>query len=187
MNVLIRLHHKVFAQVSRADWVLATMARFLFGAVLASYFWVSALTKVGDGFNGLWALEFGGYAQIFPKAMEAVSFDITALSIWHHAVVYTGTYAEFVLPAFIIVGLLTRLSAIGMIIFIIVMSLTDLFAHGKQTDPKVFGAWFDKAPDSLVLDQRALWVFLLLVLVVKGAGPVSLDNALSLRKPSHSP
>ena len=185
MNVLSRVHNNVFAAVSRADWILPTLARFLFGAVLASYFWVSALTKVGEGFSGVWTLEFGAYAQIFPKVMEAVSFDISALSAWQHGVVYLGTYAEFILPAFLIVGFLTRLSAIGMIVFIIVMSLTDLFGHAKLSDPKVFGTWFDKAPDSLILDQRALWVFLLLVLVVKGAGPISLDTALAPRKNPH--
>ncbi|MEO9819980.1 MAG: DoxX family protein [Paracoccaceae bacterium] len=186
MNALSRIHKNVFDTVSRADWILPTLARFLFGAVLASYFWVSALTKVEDGLSGLWTLKFGAYAQIFPKVMETVSFDISALSAWQHGVVYLATYAEFVLPAFIIMGFLTRVSAIGMIVFIIVMSLTDLFGHATLSDPKVFGAWFDKAPDSLILDQRALWVFLLLVLIVKGAGPISLDNALAPRKNPHS-
>jgi len=31
------------------------------------------------------------------------------------------------------------------------------------------------------MDQRALWVFLLCVLVIKGAGPLSFDRALKRR------
>ncbi len=186
MNKLIQAHNRFFASVSRMDWLLPTFARFLFGAVLVSYFWMSGLTKVGSSISGLWSLEFGAYAQIFPKAMEAVSYDATALAIWQHVIAYVGTYAEFVLPAFIILGLFTRLSAIGMIVFIVVMSLTDLFGHGTATDPKVLGAWFDKAPDGIILDQRALWIFLLLVLVLKGAGPFSMDHAIAPRRHDQS-
>ena len=42
------------------------------------------------------------------------------------------------------------------------------------------GAWFDAASDALILDQRALWVFVLLTLVLKGAGPLSLDRVLAV-------
>ena len=37
----------------------------------------------------------------------------------------------------------------------------------------------DKASDSLILDQRALWVFLLATLVFKGGGWLSLDRLLT--------
>ena len=63
-----------------------------------------------------------------------------------------------------------------MIGFVVVQSLTDLQGHG--VDEKTWGAWFDRFPDAVVMDQRALWILLLLVLVVKGAGPVSFDRAL---------
>ena len=33
-----------------------------------------------------------------------------------------------------------------------------------------------------LIDQRSLWVFLLLVLVIKGAGPVSIDRFLASRR-----
>jgi putative oxidoreductase len=178
MTALSRLHAALFAPLERAEWLLPTLARFLFAAVLAGYFWVSGLTKLGDGFAGLWTPSLGAYAQIFPKAMEAVGYDVDALSIYHRAVVTLGTWAEFILPALIIVGLLTRLSALGMIGFIIVQSLTDLNGHGKWDDGLVLGAWFDAPSNSLIMDQRSLWVFLLLVLVVKGAGPLSFDRAL---------
>jgi len=181
MNILYRLHSAIFARLERAEWILPTLARFLFAAVLAGYFWVSAMTKVGDGIFGVFQPSLGAYAQIFPKVMESVGYDVDALSLYHWAVVTAGTLAEFILPALIILGLLTRLSAIGMIGFIIVQSLTDLNGHDKWGDNLVLGAWFDAPSNSLIMDQRSLWIFLLLVLVIKGAGPVSFDRALRPR------
>lgn len=178
MTALTRLHTSIFAPLEKADWILPTIARFLFAAVLAVYFWVSGLTKI-DG--GIFSPSIGAYAQIFPKPLEAVGYDVSQLSVYHTLVVMAGTWAEFVLPALIILGLFTRLAAIGMIGFIVVQSLTDLNGHDKWGDALVLGAWFDAPSGSLIMDQRALWILLLLVLVIKGAGPLSLDRALSSR------
>ena len=67
-----------------------------------------------------------------------------------------------------------------MIGFLGVQTLTDLFGHGAIAQPETLGAWFDRAPDSLILDQRAFWLFPLVVLVVKGAGALSLDRLLGV-------
>ena len=139
------------------------------------YFWRSAWTKLGDGFFGFLRPSDGAYVQMFPRAMEAVSYDSSQLGIFQWLVALAGTWAEFILPALIVLGLLTRLSAIGMIGFVLVQSATDIFAHGA-TEAKTLGAWFDKDSGSLILDQRTLWVFLLIALVVKGAGPLSVDR-----------
>ena len=178
---MLSLYRTVFDGLSRADWLLSSLARFLFAAILLFYFWVSGLTKIGDGLFGVLQPSVGAYAQIFPKAMESVSYDVSQLTFWHWLVVTSGTLAEFILPLLIVLGLLTRLSALGMIGFVVVQSLTDLYGHGGWEDPKTLGAWFDRFPDSLILDQRAFWIFVLLVLVIKGAGPLSLDRALSRR------
>lgn len=180
---MISLYASVTDRLSRADWLLATVARLVFAGTLLMYFWVSGLTKLGEGVTGLFQPSVGAYAQIFPKAMEAVTYDTSQLSLFHWAVVVAGTWAEFILPALIVIGLLTRLSALGMIGFIVVQSLTDLIGHGGLEHTETFGAWFDRFPDSVILDQRSFWVFLLLVLVIKGAGPLSLDNALRRRLP----
>ncbi|WP_299146435.1 DoxX family protein [uncultured Tateyamaria sp.] len=184
MTALSRLHTSLFAPLDRNDWILPTLARFLFAAVLAAYFWVSGMTKLGDGVLGIFQPSLGAYAQIFPKAMEAVGYDTTQLSFYHWAVVTLGTVAEFILPLLIIVGLMTRLSSLAMIVFIVVQSLTDLNGHDKWGDGLVLGAWFDAPSNSLIMDQRSLWVFLLIVLVVKGAGPLSFDRALKPRAPA---
>ena len=181
MIAITRLYSAIVTLLERGEWILPTVSRFIFAAVLAVYFWVSGLTKVGDGILGIFQPSLGAYAQIFPRVMEQVGYDVDALSLYHWAVVTAGTVAEFILPALIILGLLTRLSAIGMIGFIVVQSLTDLIGHNKWDDSLVLGAWFDAPSTSLIMDQRSLWVFLLLVLVIKGAGPLSLDRAIGIR------
>ena len=59
-------------------------------------------------------------------------------------------------------------------------SLTDVYGHGA-TDAQTLGAWFDGASGSLIMDQRTLWMFLFLVMVIKGAGALSLDALLRRR------
>lgn len=177
---MLDLYDRITARLDRVgDWLLPTVARFLFAATLLIYFWNSAGTKLGDGIFGLLRPSLGAYAQIFPKAMEAVGYDASQLGVFHWAVVVAGTLAEFVLPALIVLGLLTRLAALGMIGFVTVQSLTDLYGHSGITHDGTLGAWFDGMPDALILDQRAFWVFILLTLVVKGAGPLSLDRGLT--------
>ena len=180
---MIALYSSLTARLDAADGLLSTLARFVFAATLLAYFWASGLTKLGDGVLGLVQPSVGAYAQIFPRAMEAVGYDSSQLSLFHWAVVVAGTWAEFILPALIVLGLLTRLSALGMIGFILVQSLTDLFGHGGLAHPETLGAWFDRIPDSAILDHRAFWVFVLIVLVLKGAGPLSLDRAIARRMP----
>ncbi|MGH1355550.1 MAG: DoxX family protein [Thalassovita sp.] len=178
MTKILSLYHTLADHLNRADWVLSTLARFTFAAVLAMYFWASGLTKLGDGIFGIFSPSTGAYAQIFPKAFEAVSYDASQLGIFHWAVVVAGTVAEFILPALIILGLLTRLAALGMIGFIAVQSLTDLYGHGGIAHAETLGAWFDRLPDGVILDQRAFWVLALTTLLIKGAGPISVDALL---------
>lgn len=175
MNTLVSTYQRLSAALERADWLLPTLARLLFAAILAIYFVNAGLTKIGDGISGLWTPSTGAYAQIFPRAFEAAGYDTSALGVFHWLVAVAGTWAELILPALIVLGLLTRLAALGMIGFVIVQSLTDVIGHGLSTE---IGAWFDRFPDAIILDQRALWIFLLIVLVIKGAGPLSFDRAI---------
>ena len=155
-----------------AAWALPTAARLIFAAVLCGYFWASAVTKL----DGPFTPSTGAYAQIFPRAFEAVGYDAGQMGLWQWLVVMAGSYAEVILPALIVLGLLTRLAALGMAGFVTVQSLTDVLGHGTAT-----GAWFDRASDALILDQRAFWMLLFLVLILKGAGPISADHLLRER------
>jgi putative oxidoreductase len=178
MKRLTTLHDRAFSPLTRADWLLPSLARLIFAGVLLAYFWASGMTKLGPGLLGLIQPSLGAYAQIFPRAMEAAGYDISQLGLMHKLIVVVGTWAEFILPLMILLGLMTRLAALGMIGFILVMTATDLIGHGAWAQPETLGAWFDRAPDSLIMDQRALWLMLLMVLVIKGAGPLSLDRLL---------
>ncbi|MCG7494421.1 DoxX family protein [Thalassobius sp. Cn5-15] len=179
MNALLSIYASIANGLNRQDWLLSTFGRFLFAATLLGYFWASATTKLGDGFFGLFSPSTGAYAQIFPKAFEAAGYDVSQFGVFHWAVVMAGTYAEFILPLLIVLGLFTRLAAVGMIGFVAVQSLTDLYGHGGIEHIETLGKWFDRLPDGVILDQRGFWFLLLLTLVIKGAGPLSLDRILS--------
>ncbi len=175
---MIALYDRLAAGLSRiAPATLPTLARLTFAGVLLVYFWNSARTKLGDGLLGLFHPSDGAYIQIFPKAVEAAGYDFSQLGFYHWAVVTAGTWAELVLPLLILVGLFTRLASLGMIGFVVVQSLTDVVGHGVAG--KDLGRWFDAASGALILDQRALWVLLLMTLVLLGAGPLSLDRYLA--------
>lgn len=182
MHALLTLHNAIFDRIESAgDRLLPVLARFAFAATLLVYYWTSAVTKLGDGPLGLLRPSVGAYAQIFPRQLEAAGYDASQLSVLHWAVTVAGTWAEFLLPALIVLGLATRLAALGMIGFVLLQSLTDIYGHGL-TDPGTIGGWFDRMPDGAILDQRLLWLSLLVLLVVKGAGALSLDAALRRRR-----
>ena len=180
MDRLTFLHNSIFSAIERSmSGLVPLFARLVFAATLLGYFWASAMTKLGDGVMGIFVPSTGAYAQIFPKQMEAVVYDVSQLSVFHWLVVVAGTWAEFILPLLIVIGLFTRLAAIGMIGFVVIQSLTDLYGHGGIEHAETLGAWFDRVPDSVILDQRAFWMLIFVTLVIKGAGAVSVDRILS--------
>lgn len=179
MNALIQLHNNIFDAIERsiAPILLPIAARLVFAGVLLVYFWGSATTKLGDGVLGFLSPSDGAYIQIFPKTVEAAGYDTSQLGAFHWLVTVAGTWAEFLLPLLIVVGFCTRLAALGMIGFITVQSIVDVTGHSVGGND--LGAWFDRASGALILDQRALWILLLLILVLRGAGPLSIDRLLA--------
>lgn len=139
--------------------LLPLIARLGFVAALGLFFWRSALTKL-DGLS----LSAGAYAQILPRLAEAHGYDPDAMPFWAHLIVWFGTLAELALPALILIGLFSRLSALAMMGFIAVMTLTDIFGHGV-------------AP-SEAIPPRLLWLAVLAVPVFLGGGALSADHAL---------
>ncbi|WP_298847390.1 DoxX family protein [uncultured Ruegeria sp.] len=172
MTALISLHNNVLGKVDLAsNWLTPTLARLVFIAVLLVYYWNSALLKI-DG--SIFSPSSGAFGQIFPKAAEAVLWDVSQMTFFQRIVIFFGTVAEFVLPALLLVGLFTRLAALGLIGFIWVQTLVDVTGHGVK-----LGSLFDAAPS--IMDQRTMWTFLMLVIVINGAGPISLDRLLRLK------
>lgn len=182
MTFLLTLYRDVTGLIAgwAGDWLLPLGARFTFAAVLLMYYWASALTKFSDGALGFLQPSFGAYYQILPKIAEAAEFNPENISAAWYPLVLAGSWAEIILPLLIVVGLLTRGAALAMIGFIVVQSLTDIYGHGA--DAVTIGGWFDRASDALILDQRLFWVFVLLFLLVKGAGRLSLDHWLGIDK-----
>lgn len=154
-------------------WLPGLTARFVFAAVLFGYYWNAALTKL-DG--GLFTLSFGAYAQIVPPVVEAAGYDPSQIALPWTLLVYAGTYSEFILPVLVVIGLFGRLTALAMIGFIFVQSYVDLTFHGVTAE--IAGAWFDRFPDAIIYDQRLLWLFPLIYLVLKGPGLISVDAIL---------
>lgn len=181
--MIFRLEDRIVGPISRMvdGAFITTLTRFTFLATLATFFWTSARTKLGEGIGGLFNPSLGAYAQIFPKQMEAVGYDPTQLPGWNKIVVMLGTWGEFIIPALIVIGLFTRPAALAMIVFIIVMRFVDITGHG--VDATAIGAWFDNVPDSKIMDQSLIWIVMLLILVVRGGGPLSVDALLRRRSP----
>ncbi len=175
MNALISIHNNTLGKLDiTSHWLTPTLARLVFAATLLIYYWNSATTKLGNGFFGFLFPSDGAYVQIFPKAMEAVSYDSSQLGFFHWVIAVAGTWAEFILPALLLVGLFSRLAALGMIGFVWVQTIVDVAGHGAQ-----LGNFFTAAPN--VLDQRTMWTFLLVVILINGAGPLSLDRILRVK------
>ncbi len=179
IDELMDLHDRFFRTLERLldGWFLGLLARLVFAGVLLVYFLGSAMTKIGPGLLGILELTPSAYIQIVPGAMEAAGYDPAAVAFWPFGlIVHLGTYAEIVLPILIVLGLFTRLAAIGMIGFVAVQSYVDIAFH--DVDAETIGALFDRTSGSVILDQRTLWLMPLVYLVVKGAGAVSLDGIL---------
>lgn len=176
VSLLVGLYQSVFGTIERLTngWFLGLAARFVFASVLLFYFLNSALTKMGDGFLGFLSPSTGAYVQVLPSLMEKVSYDTSQVAFFPYGlIVLLGTWGELILPILVVVGLFTRAVSLGMIVFIIVMSYVDIVGH--KVDEATIGALFDNPSSSLIVDQRLLWIFVLLVLVLKGPGKISLD------------
>ncbi|MEJ2016348.1 MAG: DoxX family protein [Limibacillus sp.] len=177
ISTLSSLYGRVVGAAERGldPWFTGLLARFVFAAVLLVYYLNSASTKVGDGLAGFFSIGDNAYFQILPSVVEAYGYDASQVPLFPYGLIVTaGTYAEFILPLLIVAGAFTRLAALGMIGFTLVQSYVDIAFHGA--DAETVGSWFDRFPDAAILDQRALWVFLLAYLVIRGAGTLSVDH-----------
>ncbi len=116
----------------------------------AAVFWMSARTKV-EGFSikdSTWFLFEHVYAlPLIPPATAAV----------------LATIAEHVLPVLLVLGILSRVSALGLLVMTAVI---QIFVFPE--------AWI----------THGLWAVCLLVVVARGPGRLSLDHLLGLDRPA---
>lgn len=183
LDLVVDLHNRIFGFLERAadSWLLGLLARFVFAAVLWGYFLNSARTKVGEGIAGFFSIQSGAYYQIAYPAVEAAGGDVGAVSFipWG-LIVLLGTYAEFILPLMLVIGLFSRIAAVGMVVFIAVQTYVDITVH--QIGAEAIGSLFDRFPDAMIADQRLLWMVPLLVIALKGPGLLSIDALLARRR-----
>lgn len=176
MSLLVRLfdlHDRVFEALDRAvsPEFLGLATRLMFSAGLLGFFLGSAYLKVidptvGPTSLGDWfTLRDAVFIQMAPTAYAEAGYDASALGWPYWAMAYAGTFAEFLLPVLILIGLFTRLAALGMIGFIAVMTLVDVTAHGVDAR-------------NIVIVSRLVWVGALFFLVVRGGGWLSVDSLL---------
>jgi putative oxidoreductase len=188
MSALMRTYDRAVSGVERSlgPWLPGLLARFVFASVLLFYFWNSARTKVGEGVLGFFTVTDNAYYQIALPAVEAAGGDVSQVGFlpWG-LIVWAGTYAEFALPLLIVLGLLTRIAAIGMAVFIVVQSVVDIVVH--KVGAATTGAMFDRFSDGLIYDQRLLWLLLLAFLALNGAGRISLDALLVRTRENGAP
>ncbi|MEM6617628.1 MAG: DoxX family protein [Pseudomonadota bacterium] len=179
MRGLISLYEGFFGGLSRMTdgWLLGFAARAVFAGVLLMYFLNAAFTKFE---GGPFSIADAAYFQIIPPIVEAAGYDASQVAFFPWGfIVYLGSYSEIILPILIVIGLWTRIAALGMIGFTIVQSYVDIAFHGA--DEATVGAWFDNLSNAAIVDQRAFWIFLFLFLVLKGPGAISLDYVLGKR------
>jgi len=168
-------HRSTSFQHKLQSWFPGLLARITFASVLFFYFYNSAKTKVGEGLEGFLQIQDGAFFQIMPSVVERFNYDASQVPFFpYQLIVYVATYAEFILPVLIIIGLFTRIAALGMLIFISVQSYVDITAHA--VDKETIGSFFDRIPDAAIVDQRLLWAFLFIYLIVYGAGKLSIDH-----------
>lgn len=137
-------------------WLIALVARL----AIAPVFWLSAQTKVVSApLFTLFGKEVGWPTALFPPEMQASTVLLFAEEyklplIPPEVAAWMAAGAELVLPLLLVVGLLTRLSALGLLVMTLMI---QLFVYP--------GLWTD----------HLLWSAVLLFLVARGPGCLSLD------------
>jgi len=177
---LIALHNRTFSALDAAlsDWFLGLAARLIFSSALFFYYFNSGISKLGEGFFGIFNPSAGAYGQILPTIAEAVLYDTSQIAFFPWTIiVILGTVTEIVLPFLILFGLVTRLASLAFIGFIAVQTYVDIAFHGLESE--TIGAMFDQVHNSEILDYRLLSILPLILLILKGPGKASLDYLLT--------
>lgn len=141
MNALARLHQRLSDAVP--EWPLALLLRL--GA--AAPFFLSGRTKVE------------GLLTVSPSALYLFAEEYRLPVIPPEIAAHLATYAEHLLPALLVLGLLTRPAALGLLAMTAVI---QIFVYPS--------AW----------PTHLLWAAPLIYLVARGPDAVSLDRLLKL-------
>lgn len=150
MQAITAQYNRVVAMLS-APWIDAVMLLFV-RISLAGIFWRSGRTKVDEG----------SWLAVSDTAKILFEEEYKGVPLPPEFAAYMATYAEHLLPALLVIGLFTRLSALGLLGMTMVI---QIFVYPE--------AWWQ---------VHIIWVALALVLIVRGGGKLSLDSWLASRK-----
>lgn len=139
---------------------IALLARFSIAAV----FWASGQTKVQglrlDFINGEFAL---GWPRLSDSAVDLFRDEYRLPLLPPEVAAVLAATAEHALPLLLLLGLATRLSALGLLAMTLVI---QLFVY-----PGAYAT-------------HGTWAAVLLLLLARGAGAVSLDHWIAARRPA---
>lgn len=162
-----RLHTAVFSAIGRI--VSHDALAFFFRLTIAGVFWRSLLTKVETfGLFGYTELINDFPVERYHLKLPVVPLDMRSAVVTQFendfalplipapAAAWMATLGEFILPILLVLGLFTRLSALGLLAMTLVI---QIFVFPN--------AWWS---------THALWTALLVYLVARGGGAWSLDH-----------
>lgn len=119
---------------------------------LAGIFWRSGRTKVDEG----------SWLSVSDTAKFLFEEEYSGVPLPAEFAAYLATYSEHLFPILLVLGLFTRLSALALLGMTMVI---QIFVYPE--------AWWS---------VHMIWVALALVLIVRGAGKLSLDAFLTRSK-----
>lgn len=150
MNAITGFYRRA-VEISSTPWAEAIMLLFV-RISLAGIFWRSGRTKVTEN---TWIMLSDNTKTLF-------EYEYAGVPLPSELAARLALGAEHVLPILLVLGLGTRLSALGLLGMTMVI---QIFVYPE--------AWWQ---------VHIIWVALALVLIVRGGGKVSLDSLLAARK-----
>ncbi len=149
-----------------------SLALLLLRLYVASVFLKSGVQKLSNWESTLFLFEYEYSVPLLPPNIAAI----------------LGTGAEIVLPALLILGLFTRLTALGLFVFNIVAVLS--YAALRAGDWSLITA-FGFLPTGIGFptkgfEDHVVWGVMLLAIFAFGAGRASLDHWLQSRGESYA-
>ncbi len=138
------------------SWVSSPVAEaaalLLTRVAIAGIFWRSGRTKVVEG----------SWLTLSDSAKELFRSDYAGVPLPPEISSHMALYAETLLPILLVLGLLTRLSALGLLGMTLVI---QIFVFPE--------AWWQ---------VHIVWVSMALILIVRGGGKLSVDQLLNRAK-----
>jgi putative oxidoreductase len=150
MNFITAPYNRAVEMLS-APWIESLMLLFV-RISLAGIFWRSGRTKVVEG----------SWLTISDTTKILFQEDYKNVPLPPELGAHLSTYAEHLFPILLVIGLFTRLSALGLLGMTMVI---QIFVFPE--------AWWS---------VHMIWVALALVLIIRGGGTLSIDGLLARKK-----